>query len=393
MGTALMITTSMGQVYAQNIETSQRNDDTVVRNAIQTLEQDVGLHQKHMYEMDKNKALVEWVTKICSRYLPKDTEERLLSLWWRIEKRFENYSQAELLFFTESLYNKIQAAHEIILDLSDIQEVCQGKYMVYWIQMWLRTRHILLLQSSWLMNELDNTVDPNNANHYRIKQEYLDLMIKEHKDNKNRLWLSIPFFVEKNESVLGLTVEDMQLAETTQKLIESVMYGTLADMVKKRILRAKDLSILLPNMSFYRRRWCDQFHGAYNVILVYSSQWVKVDTRFNGLEIQVNICNNFFVLKDFYDYFSKIITHELWHHIYYFRDTNPQSFEMLCWDNELEKNARCNQADFVSDYAQTMASEDYAETFMVRYHQQLPKTTPILQQKLQHFETLFKNIY
>jgi hypothetical protein len=380
-------------VIAQRYDTWPIVNPDSVRNAILRLEKDAWLHQKHMYEMDKNQLLVKSVQEICGDQVIWAIDRTVMSLWWAIEQRFAQYSQAEVLFYTEQLYNKIQDAHHKVLDLWEAKEICQGKYLLYWIQMWLRTRHILLLQSTWLINELDDAVDASNEQHGAIKKEYLDLMNHAQSTNKERLWLSIPFFITKNEQENWFTPFEKELAERTQKLIESVMYATLADMIQKRVLRAKDLGILLPNISFYWRRGCDQFHWAYNVILVYSSQWVRVDTRFNGLEIQVNMCNNFFVLKDFYEYFSQIITHELWHHIYYFRDANTQAFEELCWDWEITRNTRCTKNDFVSDYAQTMASEDYAESFMVRYHQTLSPNTPILEKKLGHFEELFKNIY
>lgn len=57
---------------------------------------------------------------------------------------------------------------------------------------------------------------------------------------------------------------------------------------------------------------------------------------------------------------EQLIFHELGH-IRYFKDTNKDTFENICWQDKDKTN--CDFIDFVSQYASSNALEDYAETF------------------------------
>ncbi|MEI6672657.1 MAG: hypothetical protein WCL02_04970 [bacterium] len=56
--------------------------------------------------------------------------------------------------------------------------------------------------------------------------------------------------------------------------------------------------------------------------------------------------------------------HELGHFIYYFKDTDPNTFEKNCRNTtgKVIKNI-CTRDQFVSSYVQTNTEEDYAEIF------------------------------
>jgi len=100
----------------------------------------------------------------------------------------------------------------------------------------------------------------------------------------------------------------------------------------------------------------------------------------------VNLCGNYFVLRDIDLIFEKIVTHELAHHFYYYRDTKAGAFEDLCWKSDTVRNTACKSNDFVTEYAQTLSTEDYAEHFMYRFLKLVDNNTAILQGKTDHFE-------
>ena len=90
---------------------------------------------------------------------------------------------------------------------------------------------------------------------------------------------------------------------------------------------------------------------------------VAYDTQ--GMYFKVNLCGNFFVIRSLAETYQKIVVHELGHHFYYYHDNETHdAFTNICWVNTDTKKSSCQSSDFVSDYAQTLSVEDYAEQFM-----------------------------
>lgn len=58
-----------------------------------------------------------------------------------------------------------------------------------------------------------------------------------------------------------------------------------------------------------------------------------------------------------------IVIHELGHHVWWYKDSDPELFTKLCRLNDGVRNDRCVDRDFVSDYAKLAPEEDYAEHF------------------------------
>jgi hypothetical protein len=73
------------------------------------------------------------------------------------------------------------------------------------------------------------------------------------------------------------------------------------------------------------------------------------------------------------------------HHFYFYHDDAVEQFETICWNDKTTRNHRCSDGDFVSDYARTLAEEDYAEHFMYWFLERPVPLTPIIQQKFEHF--------
>ena len=57
------------------------------------------------------------------------------------------------------------------------------------------------------------------------------------------------------------------------------------------------------------------------------------------MRLKVNICGNFFVLRDLDQTYEKIITHELGHHFYYYHDrVGHEDFEGICREDTQKQN-------------------------------------------------------
>ena len=62
-----------------------------------------------------------------------------------------------------------------------------------------------------------------------------------------------------------------------------------------------------------------------------------------------------------------IVIHELGHHVWWYKDPEVTRFTQICRSDDKRMNGRCTPRDFVSEYAQTSAEEDYAEHFQQRF--------------------------
>ena len=120
------------------------------------------------------------------------------------------------------------------------------------------------------------------------------------------------------------------------------------------ILTSKDIDLLKNKIKFSYTRQCDTKYGEYtttqsnNIVSLYS------------LTVRINICEEAAYTQSLTDIVDQLLIHEIGHHLYYFHDTNPQSFENIC---RKDGTSNCFEKDFVSGYAQGSAKEDYAETF------------------------------
>ena len=89
---------------------------------------------------------------------------------------------------------------------------------------------------------------------------------------------------------------------------------------------------------------------------------------------------------------QQILSHELGHYIYFFKDINPSEFFNICWENA---EITCLLQEFVSDYATRSQEEDYAESFAywLLYHEDNEyDTTPDnpINKKFTYFQKLFE---
>lgn len=116
---------------------------------------------------------------------------------------------------------------------------------------------------------------------------------------------------------------------------------------------------------------CGKIRGAHKIYQYYS-EGELLDTKLQEISLTVPLCNSYQYIDQLDEQVKKLITHEVGHYLYYFKDESKNVFEDICRVTEkwIQKNV-CDRSNFVTNYSQTNAEEDYAETFSrwVLWHQ------------------------
>lgn len=189
------------------------------------------------------------------------------------------------------------------------------------------------------------------------------------------------------KNILPIYEGNDYVKEITQKIItlsEIQVNTTIKNLIEKNVLTVQDLANLNNNISIKYLLGCDKTRGSYTIQQSENIIGDIRDTTLENITLNVNICFDYSYIQDLPKYVQQITAHELGHYVYYFKDTNPQSFEQKCRNG---KKTICPKKDFISKYAQTWPEEDYAESFAYRYL--WDTSNPNLIKKFNHFSTLF----
>jgi hypothetical protein len=159
-----------------------------------------------------------------------------------------------------------------------------------------------------------------------------------------------------------------------QLLMQLVSYKMLYELEQAGILDETDINRLKDKIKLEFVDTCSVVNGKYEIkeTLDHTGKHIKYETE--ALNLKVNYCGNFFIIRQMPDIFERIVTHELGHHVYYYKDrVGRENFSNICREGKDAKKSICDEKDFVSDYAQTMDVEDYAEHFMSRFLNNVPE--------------------
>ena len=145
-------------------------------------------------------------------------------------------------------------------------------------------------------------------------------------------------------------------SESTENYLQDIM----ADLVNIKILDEKDLETLNNKIEVTYSQSCDITEWNFRVIRnkqtwKYTFKWIKLIIAY---------CEKNNTPARQKRHVQQILSHELWHYIYFFKDKNPSDFSEICRDNW---KMNCLPEEFVSNYATKSQEEDYAESFAYRY--------------------------
>lgn len=303
-----------------------------------------------------------------------------------LEKKYQGKSNAWILEHSWNLYTTLEKAHQEKVDMLPDDQYCAMKYILYHTEQYLREKHLDILKQTNIIKDFDG-FDSTEIYGWATKHDLLDMKLKTLVPYIKELGTTLSFKEKNPEFKQGLTGAKKELFERSKGMMQLSLYKSLYQLKQAQIFTQEDINILKDKTVLEYVDNCQKVNGRYEIkeTLKNNGEHIKYETE--ALDLKVNICGNFFILRDLDKTYEKIITHELGHHFYYYHDRlGHKNFENICWKDIDHQNGKCKSTDFVSDYAQTASVEDYAEHFMHWFLHLIPKESRILHEKSQHFE-------
>ena len=175
--------------------------------------------------------------------------------------------------------------------------------------------------------------------------------------------------------------------------IEQSIYKTLDLLLSKQLLNWDEIKLFNQKIKIHYTRKCQPLRG--NFQLINNDDWSRSP---KGIELLVSLCKPLPEVKSLERQLQHILTHELGHYIYFFRDKTTEKFNTICRNDEQNT---CTKRDFYSNYSQENKEEDYAESFAFWVSQLDNKNSEKehgsaqsqwIMQKEQYFNTLYKHL-
>ncbi len=357
-----------------------------VKTIFNDLEQQLGIENTDMYTMIHVRELSQELNKECSRDDIWKAQGYVTTIKKNLGDQYNILNDAAVLRSSWSLYTAIQSAQDRAVNLNDA-DYCVLKYVFYNTQDWLRNEHLRILEETGIINDFNGFGSSDAIYGAATKVDVLDIMIEENKKYKDLLNVDIAFKRLNNSFKDNLSEDAVAILEKTEVLMALTVYKSLYELSQAGLFDSSDIQMLKDKVDFEFVDSCQNFHGKYEIKETIDGQWHYVSYDTNGLHLKLNLCGNYFVLRDIDIIFEKIVTHELGHHFYYYRDSKWGAFEDICRKSDSARNSSCKAKDFVTEYAQTLSTEDYAEHFMYRFLDLVENDTAILQKKSDHFDS------
>ncbi len=267
----------------------------------------------------------------------------------------------------------------------DEDDFCVMKYLLNSAKYWLRNTHIDLLQETEIINDFEWVFfDP--IYWFAIKVDLLEHYIENTQHFSQRLWIDLHTSVANPQFFLWLNAEQQIIADRIKRLMDAQIARWLVKLRDRWLINQQDIIMLADTFVLEFHKDCNNFHGRYDIKWTVDAAWNILNTETTKVLFRVNVCTNYLMLQDFSDFFLSLVIHEMWHHFYFYHDTSIDDFEAICWSDKTVRNSRCTDNDFVTDYARSMAEEDYAEHFMYWFLEKPVQKTPIMQEKFRHFD-------
>lgn len=175
--------------------------------------------------------------------------------------------------------------------------------------------------------------------------------------------------------------------------IEQSIYKTLDLLLSKQLLNWDEIKLFNQKIKIHYTTICQPLRG--NFQLINNDDWSRSP---KGIELLVSLCKPLPEVKSLERQLQHILTHELGHYIYFFRDKTTEKFNTICRNDEQNT---CTKRDFYSNYSQENKEEDYAESFAFWVSQLDNKNSEKehgsaqsqwIMQKEQYFNTLYKHL-
>lgn len=345
---------------------------------ISILESWTTLYQDDIYLINYYSSLLKWVEEICPVQEINAAKNYASNIIWSLDAKYAKLSIWEKLHESKQLHDKLLAFQSTLNRLWG-EHYCTLKYILFSAQSHLRDFHISIMQDTWIIRDFDGFILGWSIHGQAAKMEIMNNYIAELLPYEKILGSSIDF--QSWDNVTSPNQWWLNIANHSKRIMELTVYKALVELTNAWLFTDADIEELRNKFVLNLHLSCDSFHGNYKVTETFSHTWDHIHFETDEVPLDVNVCWNYFLLKDLPFHFYKIVIHELGHHFYYYHDRlGHDDFEAICWSWN-----QCGVNDFASDYAQTEAIEDYAEHFMHRFIWLDMPSSPIIDLKNQHF--------
>ena len=354
---------------------------------ISALEQQLWFWSADMYMTPYFYDLIEWTKKACPVEQITKAQGYAAGMRASLIKKYASMTQWEQLNETLKLYNRLMKAHTKLSVLPE-SYYCILKYVVLDVQDMLRQKHIGIMESTWIIKDFEWFANGWTIQWYVVKKELMQSYLDAYAGYDQKLWTSLQF---STKTLSGLSSERQEIADMSTELMKRAVYKSLYELKTEWFLSSQDIDLLKDKFELKQEQSCGAFHGNYSVTETFDHLWNQVDLQPVSVPLSVNVCGNYFLLKELDLHYRKIIVHEMGHHYYYFNARSvANNFGAVCWVDEKSQNGQCSDANFVSSYAQTNMLEDYADHFMHWFLDIVPEEhdNHLIDKKSAYFESL-----
>ncbi len=372
MGTFLGLFIFLWWVFGQSTNRSQK---------ISLLESSSNIGVDDIYQRDQYPNLIASLENICER-TEKDTADIYVQkIVNKLSKSYEELPLHLQLTSSEKMHNNLARYHEWVEFSDDVW--CTLKLILYATQSWLREYHAQKIIDSGLVVEID-TIDGWTLKSQEIKYELLDRQIEqlEPYDSFFDWW-----FEFKDGNQINVSRPDLiELSLKSKRIMELSVKKWFYKLMEAWLLDESDIYKLNEQITLNMNLSCDTLHGNYTITQKTGRNNQHIRFSSQEMPLGVNVCGNYFFLKDLSEHFYTIVIHEMGHHFYYHHDLEwNKEFQKICWEDTL-----CEAQDFVTEYAMTSPAEDYAEHFVKWFLWDIDVVSPKIDQKTLYFEKFLK---
>lgn len=361
------------------------------RNAVESVELSTGIEGTDMYTNIYNYDMLRSLESICSdtdyaKWLSYvETGKSILN------RRYLTTNSAETLLHSYDLYEKLQDIQFGAASKYEWSKYCRIKIFLYGLMQYLREANIEVMKETGIINDFDGYDGPT-INGLQTKIATLQKHNSTYALYSAMLGAGFTYSYDDQGFFDSLTTQQKALLSEIEQLMKHMLSYSVYRLQQDGVLDQTDINELREKMNIEYGTACNLFHGRYEIkqTLDNKGNHIRYDTQ--QFTIKVNLCPSYFVIRDMPKIFQRIITHELAHHVYYYKDQWREDFKSICWESADTQHGRCGEGDFVSPYAQSLAVEDYADHFMHWYLDLIDKDSYYIREKTGHFEDLFPQI-
>ena len=311
-----------------------------------------------------------------------------------IKDELSTNSQARSLFFKR--YKKI------ILDIetNDTEMFCKEKVIGY--SLLKKIQHETIQKHTETNKQQWNTIKINkNSTKSQVMPISDESNSTSHpsntplKEKKTEVWPSKWKKVWSRELTFDHDKEPLKSPSEIKlgENIEQSIYKTLDLLLSKQLLNWDEIKLFNQKIKIHYTTKCQPLRG--NFQLINNDDWSRSP---KGIELLVSLCKPLPEVKSLERQLQHILTHELGHYIYFFRDKTTEKFNTICRN---DKQNTCTKGDFYSNYSQENKEEDYAESFAFWVSQLDNKNSEKehgsaqsqwIMKKEEYFNTLYKHL-